>query len=477
MFCDISKAFDRVWHEGLLVKLKAYGIDKNVFLWIKSYLSKRRQRVFVKKSVSSELYINAGVPQGSVLGPLLFLIFINDISDDLDSFTRLFADDTSLGCSSKSQVAIQNTLNSDLEKLHRWSIDWMVNFNPNKTKAIYFTNQTVAQEPIITFNNQQVELVDRHKHLGVILSSNCKWTAHVDSLCLNASRQLGVLRSLKFTLNRSNLSKIYHTYILPLLEYACELWDGCTLECASKLDKIHHEAARIVTGLPRYARIESLYFETGWETLADRRRRRKLCLFHRIHNGRVPGYLSDCLTPIIGNTNRYNLRNQENYVHPQTRIETFSRSFIPSTTILWNSLDLRLRNIPTLDNFKRVLKNQNPTIQPPSYYSYGNRKLNILHTRLRHMSSTLKADLFRVGIVADQRCSCGWPVEDSIHFFLECPLYTVQRGQYIDILPDTGEDKITLILFGSYVLDRNANVANFETIQQFIRHSGRFSLD
>lgn len=86
------------------------------------------------------------------------------------------------------------------------------------------------------------------------------------------------------------------------------------------------------------------------------------------------------------------------------------------------------------------------------------------------MSSTLKADLFRVGIVADQRCSCGWPVEDSIHFFLECPLYTVQRGQYIDILPDTGEDKITLILFGSYILDRNANVANFETIQQFIRH-------
>ena len=261
------------------------------------------------------------------------------------------------------------------------------------------------------------------------------------------------------------------------MEYSCELWDGCTIEYANKLDKIQNEAARIVTGLPRYASIESLYFETGWETLSDRRRRRKLCLFHKLHNGKAPTYLNDCLTPIVGTTNPYNLRNEANYVYPQTRIETYSRSFFPSVTRIWNSLDIRLRRVPTVENFKLLLRNQNSALKPPSYYSTGQRKLNVLHSRLRHMSSSLKADLFGVGLVPDQKCTCGWPIEDSIHFFLECSLYIDQRRAYIDNLPDTGEDRITMILFGSQVLDNTGNIDNFRNVQHFIQHSGRFSFD
>jgi hypothetical protein len=117
-----------------------------------------------------------------------------------------------------------------------------------------------------------------------------------------------VLRKLKFILNRNNLDKLYVTYILPLLEYACEIWDGFCSRDADKLEHLQFEAAWIITGLPKFANKESLYFETGWETLSCRRRRRKLTLFHKIHSNITPEYLQDCLNEYLV-FNNYNLRN------------------------------------------------------------------------------------------------------------------------------------------------------------------------
>ena len=113
------------------------------------------------------------------------------------------------------------------------------------------------------FNSENFNQVDNHKHLGVTISRNCKWAKQINNICQKATKQIFVLRKLKFILNRNNLSKIYVPYILPLLEYACELWDGCCSRNAAKLDQLQVEAARIITGLPKFASKESLYFETG----------------------------------------------------------------------------------------------------------------------------------------------------------------------------------------------------------------------
>ena len=121
ILCDISKAFDRVWHTGLLLKLKAYGVDGKLFKWFESYISSRKQCVFINNSKSPLVNTNAGVPQGSVLGPLLFLLYVNDIADNLLSLTRLFADDTSLSYSSQSPYTIEDVINSDLESISIWS--------------------------------------------------------------------------------------------------------------------------------------------------------------------------------------------------------------------------------------------------------------------------------------------------------------------------------------------------------------------
>ena len=125
IFCDISRAFDRVWHEGIIAKLKDAGITGNLLKWFQSYLSDRKQRVVLPSTQSEWNDIKASVPQGSILGPLLFLVYINDIVIDINSNIRLFADDTGLFSVADNPIAAANTLNSDLLKISQWADQWL----------------------------------------------------------------------------------------------------------------------------------------------------------------------------------------------------------------------------------------------------------------------------------------------------------------------------------------------------------------
>ena len=143
VFCDVFKAFDRVWHRGLIYKLKHYGIGGKLLALLENYISDRHQCVFINASLSNTLFTNAGVPEGSVLGPIMFLIYINDSADNLVSITRLFADDTSLSSSSRDPSEIEDTLNKDLSEINNWSQKWLVKFNPSKTEVLLISNSLV----------------------------------------------------------------------------------------------------------------------------------------------------------------------------------------------------------------------------------------------------------------------------------------------------------------------------------------------
>ena len=260
---DISKAFDRVWHTGLLLKLKAYGVDGKLFKWFESYISSRKQCVFINNFKSPLINLNAGVTQGSVLGPLLFLLYVNDIADNLLSLTRLFADDTSLSYSSQSPYTIEDVINSDLESIYIWSKQWLVNFNPQKTKAMVFSNINLPNDVEITFQDKLVEFVTCHKHLGIIFDSNGKFHTHIVNINKSASQRLCALRKLEYVLNRHYLSRIYLIFIRPMLEYACELWDGCSQQDSDNLEKLQIEAGRIVTELPLFASRQIYLFWNG----------------------------------------------------------------------------------------------------------------------------------------------------------------------------------------------------------------------
>ena len=252
-----------MWHKGLTEKLKYYGLSESLDKWFQDYISNRKQIVFINNSESRIGLLKAGVPQGSVLDSLLFLIYINDISDHLSNLVRLFADDTSLSYSSTNLLQIERKLNSDMNILNTWAETWLVKFNPQKTEFVIFSNKKNIDQVNILFNGENIKQVVYHTHLGVCLSSNCIWCYHINNTCQRATKRIHILRKLKYLLSRSHLSKIYKTYSLPILEYGCELWDDCCIRDTQTLECLQLEAARIVTGLPIYSSAESLYFETG----------------------------------------------------------------------------------------------------------------------------------------------------------------------------------------------------------------------
>ncbi len=169
--------------------------------------------------------INAGVPQGSILGPLLFLIYINDIVNDIHSNIRLFADDTSLYIIVDDPISASTILNNDLETIHHWSQKWLVKFNPAKTETMVFSRKVnKPQHPDLLMNEKILDTFKEHKHLGLILSDDGKWTPHISSYINKAWQRIGMLRSLKFILNRSSLTRMYFSIIRPLLEYADVVW-------------------------------------------------------------------------------------------------------------------------------------------------------------------------------------------------------------------------------------------------------------
>ena len=227
VFCDISKAFDRVWHKGLISKLHSIGVRGNLLSWFKSYLHDRQQRVIIQGSSSSLLQIKAGVPQGSILGPLLFIIFINDIVNDIAADINLFADDTSLSLVVDTPDSSARILNSDLEKIHTWATRWLVSFNAAKTKTMILSRKHQREaHPHLLMHDQVICETAVHKHLGVFLSNDCTWSSHIDFTKEKAWSRINILRSLKFQLDRQTLEILYLTFIRPLLEYGNILFDN-----------------------------------------------------------------------------------------------------------------------------------------------------------------------------------------------------------------------------------------------------------
>ena len=168
-FADISKAFDTVWIKGFLLKLEKYGIGENLLIWLNSYFSNRTQRVVIKDALSNIAQLKAGVPQGSVLGTLLFLVFINDIADGMIGLGRLFADDTSIGHIANDKDSLQDMVNVYLAYLNDWSKRWLVKFNQIKTEIMVFSTRDTKSYLNFDFDGTPLTDVELHKHLGVIL--------------------------------------------------------------------------------------------------------------------------------------------------------------------------------------------------------------------------------------------------------------------------------------------------------------------
>ena len=237
---DFSKAFDKVNHSKLLWKLREYRIRDTALNWIRAFLGNRSQTVVLDGEKSGSVPVTSGVPQGSVLGPILFLIYINDLPDELASKVRLFADDTAdyltIGGEDDS-----NMLQQDLDRLSVWESRWDMEFNPSKCQVVEVTTSRKASNSSYILHGHVLEVVSCARYLGVDISNGLSWNSHIDRITSKANSTLGFIKRNIKTQNVRVKQTAYNTLVRPQLEYAAPIWDPRTKQKYSSLKKSNAE--------------------------------------------------------------------------------------------------------------------------------------------------------------------------------------------------------------------------------------------
>ena len=336
---DISKAFDQVWHKGLLYKLSSYGISGRVYSIIKSFLTGRKMKVVVNGQSSEILGINAGVPQGSVLGPTLFLLFINDLPDSLiRSFINIFADDSTIyGLTSKkvNHFDLASNLYSDLTATVHWGNKWLAKFNASKTKLITFHHHRDAPN-IPTISMDGVDLEESpslDKLLGLKFSPDLKWDSYIASVAKDTARMVGSFYRSKQFLTCKALLYLYKSQIRPKMEYCSHIWAGSSQQALSTLDRVQKRMRGLVG--------DELF--SSLQPLSHRRNVASLSLFYRYFHGKCSDELHS-LVPPIREFSRNTRFAKSTTSHPYflqlpfTRCVFHSNSFFPRTAAMWNTL-------------------------------------------------------------------------------------------------------------------------------------------
>ena len=282
---DFSKAFDKVGHQRLLRKLEFYGIKGTTNRWIASFLRDRKQSVVVEGEKSEYVEVLSVVPQGSVLGPSLFLLYINDICDNLSSTVQLFADDTICYPAIKTKQDSQR-LQEDLDRLGVWEQKWEMEFHWDKCQVIHITHNKKVIQHQYSLHSHILKSVDSAKYLGVTISSDFKWNSHIDNTVTKANRVLSFLRrNVKSTKLKG---KAFKTLVRPTLEYAATVWDPHTAHNINRLEMVERWAARYAADVwDRHASVTAILENLGWITLQERRKIARLVMMYKITNGLV----------------------------------------------------------------------------------------------------------------------------------------------------------------------------------------------
>ena len=356
---DFAKAFDKVSHKKLLAKLRYNGVDGRTLLWIEDFLKNRTQVVVVDGVESEVAPVTSGVPQGTVLGPALFLVYINDLPDGLTSTPRLFADDCLLYRTIDSQ-ADADALQRDLVLLQQWEKTWDMEFAADKCKVLTITLKYKRNIKIKNYeiHNVVLERVDSADYLGVTLDSKLSFNPHIGKICKSANSARQFLQRNLPACDIKTKDVTYKTFIRPKLEYASTVWDPHT--CANMkhqrdaLEDAQTKGARFVTGQwKRRTSVTAMKRNLEWESLQERRAKARLLMMHNIkqHAVAIPTHLL-----IVKTEPTMTTRGAVSKHHvPQPRIVARERSFMCATPIMWDGLPPGITIEANHDNFRALL--------------------------------------------------------------------------------------------------------------------------
>ena len=353
-FFDLSKAFDRVWHKGLLQKLRHLGIKDTLLEWLRSYLTRRRQRVRVGTDSSYWLPIPAGVPQGSVLGPLLFLVYTIDLPAACTNvFTKCsqFADDTALIATHHVKVTAEGSLQSAVTSAADWLKEWHLLVNATKTVTMSFVP---GHQLRVTLNGALLQQVQEHRHLGVIIQSDLRWSSHIDHITKKTKKLLHQLHKIRGNLNVPSLLAIYSTYIRPVLEYGSLVLSNLSQSQRDQLERIQRRAARICLRIPLFRPVHhsSLLHNLKIPTLSSRQTLRQVLLAYDIKHGSTPPHLQQPHLAPRTLQQPYSLRRIRTYTLGTPRTNRHRNSPLNSALHQFNKLPEDMQSMLPRTRFK-----------------------------------------------------------------------------------------------------------------------------
>lgn len=355
IFLDFSKAFDVVSHQLLFLKLSKLNIDHQILTWIKNFLSNRTQFVTANDCNSPFSPVNSGVPQGSVLGPLLFLIYINDLPNVVNSSIKLFADDCVIYrvISNSSDTAM---LQTDLDNISAWCTSWHMRLNTNKCKVMRISRSADCSN-VYNYHLEGLvlEKVMSYKYLGVHLTANLSWEKHIEYISNNANRMLGYLRRNFYMAPSSLKLLLYKTLVRSKLEYASSVWDPGLDYLSNTLESVQNRSARfILSDYHRNASVSSMKLSLNLPLLYLRRQLSRLSLFQKIY------YHNTSLKRELFCTPAY-LSSRSDHANkvavPFARTNLFYHSFLVKTSKEWNDLPSSIATLVYTPAFKTAVEN------------------------------------------------------------------------------------------------------------------------
>ena len=364
---DFSKAFQTVDHDILLAKLRhIFMFSTHSLSWLKSYLSDRQQCVTTANEMSRWKPINSGVPQGSVLGPLLFTMYTTDLPQNLLYLKyHMYADD--LQCYISSPPAnIESTINlanKDLSNIVKWSLHNGLAINPAKSQCILIGSQpnllrlNTPTMPLVTLNGISLPYSTSVKNLGISINNHLTWDNHINVICKRAYSALHPLQRLKDLIPPTVKTRLVQTLVLSHLEYCDVLYDGCSGALSNKLQRIQNACVRYIFSLKRYDHLSQYYSKLNWSKLANRRKIHKLLLLYKIRANGEPSYLSNQFQSLSNSHALFTRASSTNILAiPPHKTDFYAKSFTVSAIQAWNALPVDVRLSRSLGILKRKLK-------------------------------------------------------------------------------------------------------------------------
>ena len=354
IFLDLSKAFDCVDHQILFTKLYNYGVRGLPLKLFQNYLTNRTQQTIINNYKSTPLPITCGVPQGSILGPLLFNIYINNIIDSSNFKIRLFADDACLSYSSNNPVNLNKIVNNELENINNWRIKNKLTVNFSKSNFMVFSRKKLNFEYKITMEGKQLNKVKETKYLGVILDEKFSWKGHINHLVNKISRASYILSKIRYYVDLPILKMLYFSLVHPHLIYCLTAWGGTSPSILKPIVTLQKKIIRIITFSSFNSPSATIFIKLNILPFDQQYKQNLSILMHKIYNNNITGTYNLTLTNKIHNLNTRSSKNQ-NFYQNFSKLNIGLNSFVPKGIKCWNKIPINIKNKP-LHIFKKQLK-------------------------------------------------------------------------------------------------------------------------